>query len=165
MKNFPSALIKQQSTKNGLGSDASSTLKNIASQAMSNIFGNSSQTSTKNTDKNFARGYERPELETLVDEFNILEDKDSTKQIQDKVNSQIGLKYNTQNGLPKKSNTVNFEDPFKFSSSIFSVINNYQYVLGTSLPNLYEVGNLDWRRPKRIIFLQIILLFFVFMII
>lgn len=148
MKNFPSALIKQQSTKNGLGSDASSTLKNIASQAMSNIFGNSSQTSTKNTDKNFARGYERPELETLVDEFNILEDKDSTKQIQDKVNSQIGLKYNTQNGLPKKSNTVNFEDPFKFSSSIFSVINNYQYVLGTSLPNLYEVGNFEYNKDK-----------------
>jgi len=140
MKNFPSALIKQQSTKNGLGSDASSTLKNIASQAMSNIFGNSSQTSTKNTDKNFARGYERPELETLVDEFNILEDKDTTKQIQDKINSQVGLRYNTQNGLPKKSNTIDFEDPFKFSSSIFSVINNYQYILGSSIPSIYEFG-------------------------
>jgi len=139
MKNFPSALIKQQSTKNGLGSNISSTLNNIGSQVMSSLLGQNSK-DAKTMDKEFARGYERPELETLIDESNILQEKQTIQDIEYRVNSQIGLKYNTENGLPKKEISVTFEDPFKFSSTIFSVINNYNYVLAASAPNLYEVG-------------------------
>ena len=140
MKNFPSALIKQQSTKNGLGSNVSSTLKNIGSQVISDVLGNSN---AKAFDNEFMRGYERPELDHLIDEYNIFEEKQSIIDIEKKINEPVNLKYNTQNGLSKNDNDVTFEDPFKFSSSIFSVINNYNYILAASAPNLYEVGHFE----------------------
>lgn len=145
MKNFPSALIKQRSTKDGLGSDLGSTLKNIGTKALSSLFGGGKKSvDPKTMNSNFERGYTRPELETLIDESNLLEDKDATDAIQNRINSQVNLKYNTENGFPKKTVDVTFEDPFKFSSSIFSVINNYNYILGASAPSIYEnIGNLQ----------------------
>lgn len=135
MKNFPSALIRQQSTKNGLGDTASSTLKNIATKALSNIFGGGrSQVDSRTLNRNFEIGYTRPELEMLVDESNISASKSMTDDIQNIYNSSIHLRSNLMNGKTNIKDKPVFEDPFKFSSSIFSVINNYKYVLAVGVP-------------------------------
>lgn len=136
MKNFPSALIKQQSTKNGIGNNWKDTLSNIGSQALSNIFGGDSS-SSKNMDKGFEDGYVRPERQTMIDEHNILSTTDQLSQLMKNRNSQVSINYNTQNGKPKSDSFV-FEDPFKISSSIFSVINNYKYMFGSGIPALIE---------------------------
>ena len=137
MKNFPSALIKQQNTKNGIGSDWRNTLTNIGTQALSNIFGRGgAERLSKDIDKDFIDGYERPDLEQQVNENNILEAPNNVKDLIKKRNYQISLNANMNNGKPNQ--TIRFEDPFKFSSSIFSIINNYKYMFAKAIPQKLE---------------------------
>lgn len=139
MKNFPSTLIKQQNTKNGIGSNWKDTLSNIGSQALGNIFGHGGATkSSKDIDKEFAEGYERPELENMISEYNIMSNTQIIDDIEFKRNSQVSLYYNSNNGKSDLKDGVSFEDPFKLSSSIFSVINNYKYMFASSIPSILE---------------------------
>ena len=139
MKNFPSALIKQKNTKNGIGSNWKDTLSNIGSQALGNIFGRGGATkSSKDIDKEFTEGYERPELENMINEYNIMSNTQNIDDIEFKRNSQVSLYYNSNNGKSDLKDSVSFEDPFKLSSSIFSVINNYKYMFASSIPSILE---------------------------
>lgn len=138
MKNFPSSLIKQQNTKNGIGSNWKDTLSNIGSKALSNILGGNKERSSKDIDKEFTEGYERPELENQIGEYNIMNETPTIQNIEYKRNSQVSLYYNSNNGAPKDTNKVQFEDPFLLSSSIFSVINNYKYMFSSAVPTLLE---------------------------
>ena len=138
MKNFPSSLIKQQNTKNGIGSNWKDTLTNIGSKALSNILGGDKERSSKDIDKEFTEGYERPELENQIGEYNIMNETPTIQNLEYKRNSQVSLYYNSGNGAAKDTNKVQFEDPFLLSSSIFSVINNYKYMFSSAVPTLLE---------------------------
>lgn len=140
MKNFPSALIKQQNTKNGIGSNWKDTLENIGTQALSNIFGGKNKPNSKDIDKEFGDGYERPEMYSQMNEIDIMHQPSNVQALINKRNSQVSLLYNHNNG--KSTQSVSFEDPFKISSSIFSIINNYKYVFANAIPSILESGGL-----------------------
>lgn len=148
MKNFPSALIKQKSTKQGLGETAAGTLKNIGSKILKNIFskGNTgSDLSVGDINSEFDTGYEILDIEHEIDSININQfHKPLSKQANSKDvdsimyrhNETVSFNSNIWNG--NKIDNVYFEDPFLFSSSIFSVINNYKYILKSTVPNILE---------------------------
>lgn len=146
MKNFPSALIKQQNTKNGIGSNWKDTLENIGTQALSNIFGGKNKANSKDIDKEFGDGYERPEMYSQMNEIDIMHQPSNVQALINKRNSQVSLLYNHNNG--KSTQSVSFEDPFKISSSIFSIINNYKYVFANAIPSLLEGTGLTQKGGK-----------------
>ena len=137
MKNFPSALIRQQSTKNGLGNSLNDTLKNIGAKAMSNFLsGGQSGADTKAMSQNFEPGYTRPDLTEMLEETNIFNETQEIIDLKKNYNNKsIDFLYNFQNGKDE-TDKIMFEDPFKFSSSIFSVINNYKYVFNYTVPSI-----------------------------
>ena len=148
MKNFPSSLIKQKSTKQGLADTASGTLKNIGSKILKNIFskGNAgADLSISGLNSKFNEGYEILDIEHEIDTIDINKfHKPITKQansqdvdsIMYRHNETVSFNANVWNG--NQIDNVYFEDPFLFSSSIFSVINNYKYILKSSVPNILE---------------------------
>lgn len=148
MKNFPSALIKQKNTKQGLADTASGTLKNIGSKILKNIFSKDNagaNLSIGGLNSEFNEGYEILDLEHEIDNININKyHKPITKQqnTQDidhtmyRHNENVSFNANMWNG--NVIDSVYFEDPFIFSSSIFSVINNYKYILKSTVPNILE---------------------------
>ena len=148
MKNFPSALIKQKSTKQGLADTASNTLKNIGSKILKNIFSKDNAGANLSIDglnSEFNDGYEILDLEHEIDNINInkyhkpIFKQNNTQDINDIIyrhNENISFNANIQNGNQIES--VYFEDPFIFSSSIFGVINNYKYILKSTVPNILE---------------------------
>lgn len=145
MKNFPSSLIKQKTTKQGLGNNLGTTLKNIGSKILKNLIsGGKGELSLSDLQNNFNNGYEILDLEHELDNTNINKFSNSINetdidQYMNKMNSGVSLNANIQNGLSNfKDNYVYFEDPFVFSSSIFSVINNYKYILKSTVPDIYE---------------------------
>ena len=148
MKNFPSALIKQKSTKQGLGETAAGTLKNIGSKILKNIFskGNTgSDLSVGDINSEFDTGYEILDIEHEIDSINInqfhkpLSQQANSKDIDSimyRHNETVSFNANIWNG--NKIDNVYFEDPFLFSSSIFSVINNYKYIMKSTVPNIMD---------------------------
>ena len=143
MKNFPSSLIRQQNTKNGLGNTMSDTLKNIGTKAMSNILGGGDNSKDyKDIANNFNDGYTRPELPTMIDDMNMFEMTDNTKSLENKHNNMINLKYNVENGQDQVGKIV-FEDPFEMSSTIFSVINTYRYIYKYTVPAINRTMGYD----------------------
>ena len=148
MKNFPSALIKQKSTKQGLADSASGTLKNIGSKVLKNIFGggdNNPDLSVSGLNDKFGDGYEVLDIEHEIDNIDINKfhkslSKQSNSQDIDSImyryNETVSFNANIWNG--NTIDDVYFEDPFLFSSSIFSVINNYKYILSSSVPSILE---------------------------
>ena len=152
MKNFPSALIKQKNTKQGLGNNLGTTLKNMGAKVLKNLLSGGDDDSTQNLNESFDSGYEILELGHELDNLNInkhalssskqISGNEIDKQIND-VNSNISLFPNINNGKSFLNDCVVFEDPFLFSSSIFSVINNYKYILKTSLPSMQEYAKIS----------------------
>ena len=151
MKNFPSALIKQKNTKQGLGNNLGTTLKNMGTKALKNLLSGNDDNEQK-LSESFDSGYEILELGHELDNLNINKHSLSTSKqtsgndIDKRIynsNSNISLNANINNGKPSLSDCVVFEDPFLFSSSIFSVINNYKYILKTSLPSLQEYAKIS----------------------
>jgi len=150
MKNFPSALIKQKNTKQGLGNNLGTTLKNIGAKALKNLLSGNDD-SEKNLSESFDSGYEILELGHEFDNLNInkhslsikkqMSGNEVDKRIYD-INSNVSLNANINNGKTSLSDCVVFEDPFLFSSSIFSVINNYKYILKSSLPSIQDYAKL-----------------------
>lgn len=148
MKNFPSSLIKQKSTKQGLADSASGTLKNIGSKVLKNIFGggdNNPDLSISGLDTKFSDGYEVLDIEHEIDTIDINKfhkslPKQSNSQdidsIMHRYNETVSFNANIWNG--NNIDDVYFEDPFLFSSSIFSVINNYKYILKSSVPTILQ---------------------------
>ena len=151
MKNFPSALIKQKNTKQGLGNNLGTTLKNIGTKALKNILSGSDD-NEQNLNESFDSGYEILELGHELDNININKHSlasskqpsgdDIDKRIYN-INTNISLNANINNGKTSLSDCVVFEDPFLFSSSIFSVINNYKYILKTSLPSIQDYAKIS----------------------
>ena len=150
MKNFPSTLIRQQNTKQGLGSNLGDTLQNIGTQALGNILNGGTQNLTVNgINSKFENGYERFDLEHEISNYNFLQnsnivleggnsgDNEIIKSIKNQ-NSFVSLKNNVENGQIYNGNKVSFEDPFLFSSNIFSVINNYKYMFKSAIPSIVE---------------------------
>jgi len=148
MKNFPSSLIKQKNTKQGLGENINSTLKNIGSKVLKNIFSKDSlneDLSIDNLNSKFNTGYETLDIDHEIDTLNInkfhkpilqqanSQDVDS---IMYRHNDTVSFNANIWNG--NIIDNVYFEDPFLFSSSIFSVINNYKYILKSTVPSILE---------------------------
>ena len=151
MKNFPSALIKQKNTKQGLGNNLGTTLKNMGTKALKNLLSGNDDNEQK-LSESFDSGYEILELGHELDNLNINKHSLSTSKqtygndIDKRIynsNSNISLNANINNGKPSLNDCVVFEDPFLFSSSIFSVINNYKYILKTSLPSLQEYAKIS----------------------
>jgi len=151
MKNFPSALIKQKNTKQGLGNNLGTTLKNMGTKVLKNLLSGNDDNEQK-LSESFDSGYEILELGHELDNLNINKHSLSTSKqtsgndIDKRIynsNSNISLNANINNGKPSLSDCVVFEDPFLFSSSIFSVINNYKYILKTSLPSLQEYAKIS----------------------
>lgn len=151
MKNFPSALIKQKNTKQGLGNNIGTTLKNMGTKTLKNLLSGNDDNEQK-LSESFDSGYEILELGHELDNLNINKHSLSTSKqtygndIDKRIynsNSNISLNANINNGKPSLSDCVVFEDPFLFSSSIFSVINNYKYILKTSLPSLQEYAKIS----------------------
>ena len=70
MKNFPSALIKQKNTKQGLGNNLGTTLKNIGAKALKNLLSGNDD-NEKNLSESFDSGYEILELGHEFDNLNI----------------------------------------------------------------------------------------------
>ena len=147
MKNFPSALIKQKNTKGGIGNNLGTTLKNIGTQALSNILGGSKNIDINDINSSFERGYERLDVQHEIDSFNInnystsdteTNNDEVSQKIHDNSLSNISLIYNINNGNTNFSNFVKFEDPFLYSSSLFDSINNYKYILKTTVPSIYN---------------------------
>lgn len=151
MKNFPSALIKQKSTKGGLGENLNSTLKNIGTKALSNIFGGgSNKVDVESVNANFEEGYERLDVRHEIEEINInsqytsnfnnSNDINNLNEINKKIKKNslnaISLNWNETNGTSSWNNFVKFEDPFLYSSSLFNSINNYNYILKHSVPSI-----------------------------
>lgn len=140
MKNFPSALIKQQNTKNNLGNNLGNTLKNIGTHAISNIFkGGKPADLSKSMDKNFNAGYLRREKSMQLDEINILNNK---SEINDLIQARITNNFNIHQINQENNNKFRFEDQVRYSSQIFSAINNYKYVFAHSIPSLIEKAGL-----------------------
>jgi len=149
MKNFPSALIKQKNTKQGLADTASGTLKNIGSKILKNIFSKDnpgSDLSIGGLNTEFNAGYEILDLEHEIDNININKfhkplnlqgNNQDVDYIINRHNATINFSANIYNGHQLNTD-VYFEDPFLFSSSIFSVINNYKYVLKSTVPSILE---------------------------
>ena len=137
MKNFPSSLIRQQNTKNGLGNTLSDTFKNIGTKAMSNILGGDNKGDYSSAQAKFEEGYRRPDLPEMFDNINFVENNQNIIDIENNYNSLIDLKDNINND-GQRHNSVSFEDPFKLSSSIFSVINTYRYVYKYTLPAIHS---------------------------
>ena len=139
MKNFPSALIRQKNTKGGLGETLGSTLKNIGTKALSNIFngGSANNIDLNSINNNFEEGYERLDVQHEIDSINInniynkFNDSGSDNELNTKIHKNalesISLNWNESNGTyySNWSNFVKFEDPFLYSSSLFDSINNY----------------------------------------
>lgn len=163
MKNFPSALIKQKTTRQGLGDSLSSTLKNVGSKVLRNIFSNGNIGEDLTIDKIsqdiIDSGYETLDIEHEIENINInkfqnkLNDIKSAGDINKIIyrhNQSVSLFSNLENGKKlsednslidnnKKDNTlIYFEDPFLYSSSIFSVINTYKYLLSHTIPDILE---------------------------
>ena len=148
MKNFPSALIKQKSTKQGLADTASGTLKNIGTKVLKNIFGggsNNPDLSIGGLDAKFGEGYEVLDIEHEIDTIDInkyhksLSKQSNSQDIDSTIyrhNETVSFNANIWNG--NNIDDVYFEDPFLFSSSIFSVINNYKYILKSSVPSILQ---------------------------
>jgi len=148
MKNFPSSLIKQKTTRQGLGDTFAGTLKNIGSKVLKNIFSDGNAGANLSIDglnSQLNNGYEILDIEHEIDNININKFhkpifKQAVSQDIDSImyrhNDNIGLNANMANG--NKIDNVYFEDPFLFSSSIFSVINNYKYILKSTVPNVLE---------------------------
>ena len=151
MKNFPSALIKQKNTKQGLGNNLGTTLKNIGTKALKNILSGNDD-NEQNLSESFDSGYEILELGHELDNININKHSlasskqpsgdDIDKRIYN-INTNVSLNANINNGKKSLSDCVVFEDPFLFSSSIFSVINNYKYILNTSLPSIQDYAKIS----------------------
>lgn len=151
MKNFPSALIKQKNTKQGLGNNLGTTLKNIGAKALKNLLSGNDD-NEKNLSESFDSGYEILELGHEFDNLNInkhslsikkqISGNEVDKRIYD-INSNVSLNANINNGKTSLNDCVVFEDPFLFSSSIFSVINNYKYILKTSLPSIQDYAKIS----------------------
>ena len=148
MKNFPSSLIKQKTTRQGLADTASGTLKNIGSKILKNILskGNTgADLSVNDLNQHFNSGYEILDLEHEIDNININKHhlplsklnggEDIDKLLYDQ-NSTLLMNPNLKNG--SNYNDIYFEDPFLFSASIFSVINNYKYILKSTIPSVLE---------------------------
>ena len=150
MKNFPSALIRQKNTKGGLGETLGSTLKNIGTKALSNIFngGSANNIDLNSINNNFEEGYERLDVQHEIDSINInniynkFNDSGSDNELNTKIHKNalesISLNWNESNGTyySNWSNFVKFEDPFLYSSSLFDSINNYKYILNFKVPNI-----------------------------
>lgn len=138
MKNFPSSLLRQKNTKNGLGSNLKETLKNTASQVLTNMFGaTSSKNSLFGIESNFNEGYERGDIETKLNDLNILSHNNISKMRVEEDTKFVSLYDNvTNNG--EKNLKKKFEDPFVFTNEIFSAINNYSYVFSYSVPYVFE---------------------------
>ena len=153
MKNFPSALIKQKNTKEGLGNNLGTTLKNMGSKILKNVLGGEDALSASDINDTLTTGYEILELTHELDNLNINKHSKSINQQSagddiDKqlyrTNETVSLNSNLSNGISNfKDNYVYFEDPFIFSSSIFSIINNYKYILKTSVPSIQEYAKYD----------------------
>jgi len=142
MKNFPSALIKQRNTRNGLSNNIGTTLLNATTQTLSKMFSgtsanNDKQSLFKNLDNEFSPGYERPELSSQLDEANFMSERTMIKDIEERRNYSSRFS-NTSNAL-SRNNGVDFEDVFELSNSIFSVINNYKYVYPFTVPNVLGI--------------------------
>lgn len=148
MKNFPSALIKQKNTKGGLGNNLGSTLKNIGTQALGNIFGGgkNANITIENINSKFEDGYERLEVQHEIDAININKftnitnssNNDISNRIYNTSLSNISMNYNMLNGNNNSNIRIEFEDPFLYTSSLFSVINNYKYILNYSIPSIID---------------------------
>ena len=140
MKNFPSTLIKQESTRdNILGDNIKTAIKNIGNTMISNIFGNTAGTVNANDmKKEFADGLDKRYFDYQLDETDILGMAINDTNI-NKFSS-IGLWANSQRGQKSSSDAIRFEDPFLYSSDFFSTINNYKYVYKKTTKSIVDHG-------------------------
>lgn len=140
MKNFPSALIKQQNTKNNLGNNLGNTLKNIGTNAISNIFkGGKPADLSKSMDKNFEDGYLRRDKSMQLDEINILNNKSEINKL---ITNRTTNNFHIHQINSLNNNRFLFEDQVRYTSLLFSSINNYKYVFAHSIPSLIEKAGL-----------------------
>ncbi len=140
MKNFPSSLIRQKNTKNGLGTSLKETLKNTAGQILTNMFGSANSSATlSDIESNFYRGYVKGDIESKINDLNIISNTNIVQVINESNRISTSLYPNIKNN-GQASKHIEYQDPFVISEAMFSALNNYMYLFSNTVPYVFERG-------------------------
>ncbi len=143
MKNFPSSLIRQRNTKNGLGTNLKETLLNTAGQVLTNMFGaSSSKASMSEIESRFNKGYVRGDIESKINDLNIISTTNIVP-IEKDVRSQDTKLWPAVDNTGQPSKILKYKDPFVISNDIFSALNNYSYMFSNTVPYVFERGGIS----------------------
>lgn len=140
MKNFPSSLIRQRNTKNGLGTNLKETLLNTAGQVLTNMFGAaSSKASVSEIESRFNKGYVRGDIESKINDLNIISTTNIVP-IEKDIRTQDLKLWPAVDNTGQASKIIKYKDPFVISNDIFSALNNYSYMFSNTVPYVFERG-------------------------
>ena len=149
MKNFPSSLIRQKNTKNGLGTSLKETLQNTAGQVLTNMFGQSAnKASISQIELKFNKGYVRGDIESKINDLNITS-KTNLVPIEKEINQQMIKLYPNVKNNGESSKILQYPDPFVMSNEIFSALNNYTYMFSNTVPYIFEAGGKSDKAPDK----------------
>ena len=145
MKNFPSTLIKQETTKNLLGNNIREGVTNIAKLAARTLFANTFGLGNYNEfsiNKAFDEGYEISDYASIASESNIFSNNVYSKTRISKATINDGFDIFTNN-LFGWRNHYHYEDPFKIGANVAAVVNNYKYTFSNAIPEQLESVAMD----------------------
>ncbi len=145
MKNFPSTLIKQETTKNLLGNNIREGVTNIAKLAARSLFANTFGLGNYNEfaiNKAFDEGYEISDYASLASESNIFTNNVYSKTRISKATINDGYDIFTNNLFGWKEH-YHYEDPFKIGANVAAVVNNYKYTFTNAIPEQLESVAMD----------------------